>query len=85
MALTTNSSLDAMPVVPRLEDFNPRSGNLLERLIFNNRLVLVIACALMTLFLGYQAFRLEINASFEKMMPQSHPFIQNYRANADGR
>lgn len=83
MALTTNSSLDAMPVVPHLEDFDPRSGNLLERLIFNNRLVLVIACVLMTLFLGYQAFRLEINASFEKMMPQSHPFIQNYRANAD--
>ena len=70
-----------MPVVPRREDFDARSGNALERLIFNNRLALVIICALITAFLGYQASRLDINASFEKMMPQSHPFIKNYQAN----
>ncbi|MCK9284129.1 MAG: MMPL family transporter [Rhodocyclaceae bacterium] len=83
MAVTTDNSLDAMPVVPRREDFDPRSGNVLERSIFNHRLILVIVCALLTVILGYQALRLDINASFDKMMPQSHPFIQNYRANAD--
>ena len=79
MAISTK--IDAMPVVPRREDFDSRSGNALERLIFNNRLTLVIICALLTAFLGYQASRLDINASFEKMMPQSHPFIKNYQAN----
>ncbi|CAG4884786.1 conserved membrane protein of unknown function [Georgfuchsia toluolica] len=83
MSISTDNQLDAMPVVPRREDFDQRSGNLLERIIFNNRLILVVVCALLTALLGYQASRLTINASFEKMMPQSHPFIQNYRANAD--
>ena len=79
MAIPTN--LDAMPVIPRREDFDSNSGNFLERLIFNHRLILIIICALLTVFLGYQASKLEINASFEKMMPQSHPFIKNYLAN----
>jgi predicted RND superfamily exporter protein len=82
MATSINNELSAMPVVPRREDFDPRSGNLLERVIFNNRLILVIACAFITAFLGYQAASLDINASFDKMMPQSQAFIKNYRANA---
>ena len=83
MAISTDNQLDAMPVVSRREDFDPRSGNILERIIFNNRLILVVICALLTAVLGTLASRLDINASFDKMMPQSHPFIQNYRANAD--
>lgn len=82
MAISTDTELNAMPVVPRREDFDANSGNRLERIIFNNRLVLVIVCALVTAFLGYHASRLEVNASFEKMMPQSQPFIKNYFANA---
>ena len=73
---------DTMPVVARREDFNERSGNLLERLIFNHRALLVAICALITVLLSFAATKLEINASFEKMMPTSHPFIQNYRAHA---
>ena len=80
--MAISSNLDSMPVVPRREDFDSRSGNFLERLIFNNRLLLVIVCALLTLFLAFQAFRLDINASFEKMMPQSQPFIINYLSNS---
>jgi len=72
--------LEAMPVVADPASFDKGSGNLLERLIFNNRLMLVLVCALVTLALGFAAARLAVNASFEKMMPQSHPFIQNYRA-----
>ena len=82
MAISAKNQLNDMPVVPRREDFDSRSGNLLERIIFNHRLLLVIACALLTAFLGYQAFHLEVNASFEKMMPQSQSFIKNYRDNA---
>ena len=62
-----------------LADFDRNSGNLLERLVFNNRLAMVIVCALITLALGYfAATRLALNASFEKMIPQSQPYIKNY-------
>ncbi|SFV02626.1 efflux RND transporter permease subunit [Pseudoduganella namucuonensis] len=81
MHATTNE-LDAMPVVASPSLFDHKSGHLLERLIFNNRAVLLALCLLASLFLGYKSFQLEINASFEKMMPLSHPYVQNYRAHA---
>jgi predicted RND superfamily exporter protein len=71
-----------MPIVSSRDLFDYKSGNLLERLIFNNRILLLTICLLTTVFLGFKGFGLEINASFEKMMPISHPFVQNYRANA---
>ena len=71
----------AMPAIRSLGEFDRRSGNLLERLVFNNRAVMVVACAIVTLVLGYAAAtRLVLNASFEKMIPQSQPYIQNYLA-----
>ena len=36
---------DAMPVVRGLAEFDRSSGNLLERIVFNNRLAMVIVCA----------------------------------------
>src|SRR5262245_30477104 len=77
-----NYERDTMPVVRELKGFDARSGNLLERLIFNNRLLVVLACLLATCVLGYfAATRLSLNASFEKMIPQSQPFIKNYLEN----
>jgi predicted RND superfamily exporter protein len=71
-----------MPVVRELAQFDQNSGSLLERMVFNNRLALVLVCALVTLVLAYLgATRLALNASFEKMLPQSHPYIQNYLEN----
>lgn len=72
---------DTMPVIKDLRDFDRKSGNWLERLIFNNRILVVVVCALVTLLLGYQATKLVFNASFERMLPQSHPYIKNYLAN----
>jgi hypothetical protein len=73
------SDLDVMPVVQDLKDFDTKSGNALERLVFNHRLWMVIACALITLILGYfAATKLTLNADFEKMIPQSQPYIKNY-------
>ncbi|MBS0353621.1 MAG: MMPL family transporter [Proteobacteria bacterium] len=81
MAVSSHT-LDQAPVVQSLGDFDPRSGNALERLIFNNRLVVVVLCGLATLVLAVIAFsKLSFNASFEKMIPQSHPYIQNYLEN----
>ena len=71
----------AMPAIRDLGEFDPRSGNLLERLVFNNRAAMVVVCAIVTVVLGYAAAtRLVLNASFEKMIPQSQPYIKNYLA-----
>jgi len=78
MAAVSDSS-DRMPVIRTLADFDQNSGNLLERLVFNHRLAMVIVCAIATLVLGYvAATKLVLNASFEKMIPQSQPYIKNY-------
>jgi predicted RND superfamily exporter protein len=77
-----NYELDTMPVIRELKGFDARSGNLLERLIFNNRLLVVLTCLIVTVVLGYfAATRLTLTASFEKMLPQSQPFIKNYLDN----
>ncbi|RDI99684.1 RND family transporter [Dyella solisilvae] len=75
--------LDRMPVVSELNDFDKNSGNLLERLVFNHRLVMMLVCAVATVLLGWVAVtRLSFNASFEKMIPSHHPYIRNYLDNA---
>jgi uncharacterized protein len=74
--------LDTMPVIRELKSFDARSGNRLERLIFNNRLWVVVACLMVTVALSFFATtRLTLNASFEKMIPHSQPFIKNYLEN----
>ncbi len=67
--------------VPHLgTNFDPRSGSWIERLLFNHRLAVLAACVLTTLLLGWQTTRLELNASFEKTIPQRHAYIQAYQA-----
>jgi predicted RND superfamily exporter protein len=68
----------AMPVVRDPASFDRNSGMWLERFIFNNRLALLLVSLVATLFLGWHASRLPVNASFEKMIPGSHPYIQNF-------
>ena len=81
---TVTDDLDHMPVVRDLADFDPRSGSLLERLVFNNRTLVVIACAIATLVLAwFAATKLTLNASFEKMIPSGQPYIQNYLKHKD--
>jgi predicted RND superfamily exporter protein len=73
---------NAMPVVADLAGFDARSGNRLEQAIFNNRLAVVVVCALVTVLLAHVAFsRLALNASFERMLPASQPYIKNYVEN----
>lgn len=60
--------------------FDPRSGALIERALFNHRGVVLLLCALVTVILGWQATRLQFNASFEKTIPAQHPYIQNFLA-----
>ncbi|WP_437883927.1 efflux RND transporter permease subunit [Pseudomonas sp. LRF_L74] len=69
--------------VSNLADFDQASGNLLERLLFNHRLAVIALCLLVSLLLGWKATSLQLNASFEKTIPTSHPYIANYLAHQD--
>lgn len=60
---------------------NGATAPLAERLLFENRILVIVVFSLLTLFFGYQASQLKPDASFEKMIPTSHPFIQNYLDN----
>ncbi|MFU2325062.1 efflux RND transporter permease subunit [Pseudomonas sp. NFX98] len=81
MAIDTQKN--KLPVIQNLKDFDKNSGDRLERMVFNNRLWVVVLCALATLFFGYRATMLSVNASFDEMVPQNHPFIKNYFQNKD--
>jgi len=70
-------------VISSIDDFDPESGNLGERLIFNNRFLIVLLCLLATGFFGWQTTKLELNASYEKMLPTGHPYIANYLKHKD--
>ncbi len=68
--------------VETLEQFDPASGSLLERAVFNHRKAVMLACAIVTVLLAVlAATKLGLSASFEKMIPRSHPYIQNYLDN----
>ena len=60
---------------------NGRKAPLAERLLFENRVIVMLVFALLTIFFGYQASQLRPDASFEKMIPTSHPYIQNFLRN----
>ena len=73
---------DAPAAARSLVGFDPASGSLLERAVFNHRRVVLIICALVTLVLAALAVtKLSLAASFDKMIPRSHPYIQNYLEN----
>lgn len=79
----SSSPADAMPTIRDVSAFDKRSGNLLERLVFNHRFIFLAVCTLLTLFFGYKAMSLTVNASFDKMIPQSHVYIKNFVENRD--
>jgi uncharacterized protein len=59
-------------------DFDPRSGSVVERALFNHRAIVVVLCLLLTAILGWQATKLRLNASFEKTIPAHQPYIGNF-------
>lgn len=71
-------ALDEAPVIRDRKEFDINSGSLLERFIFNNRSLVIGVCLIVTAILGFQATKLSVNASFEKTIPQSNPYIRNY-------
>lgn len=52
-----------------------------ERLIFNNRLLVIVLMLLATAALAWQATQLKVAASFDKMIPTNHEFVVNFLEN----
>jgi uncharacterized protein len=52
-----------------------------ERLIFNNRLLVILFMLLATALLAWQATQLKVAASFDKMIPTNHEFVVNFLEN----
>nr|WP_297347315.1 MMPL family transporter [uncultured Glaciecola sp.] len=52
--------------------------NTIERLVFGNRLVVILAFLLTTLFLTYQASLLKLDAGFTKNIPLNHEYMKTY-------
>ena len=78
MTIDIDDGANEFPVVVDPKDFDKRSGSLLERIIFNNRLEVTCVFVIVTCLLGFQALQLVVNANFERMIPSSHPYIRNY-------
>ncbi|MHA4869940.1 efflux RND transporter permease subunit [Duganella sp. PWIR1] len=72
------TSLFKRPPAAQPDDFDPHSGSWLERLLFNHRGWVLFLCLVVTLVLGWQATRLQLQASFDKTIPTHHPYVVNY-------
>lgn len=49
-----------------------------EEMLFRHRLLVLIIFLVASVFLGYKATSLRPDASFTRMIPTGHPYIQNY-------
>jgi hypothetical protein len=82
MSFSAPASGDSTPIT--LDRFDHSSGSMLEKLIFNHRFVALIFCVLVTLGLSALGLsKLQMDASFEKMIPHNHPYVKNYLENRD--
>ncbi|MEY8198893.1 MAG: MMPL family transporter, partial [Colwellia sp.] len=59
------------------------SESIIERLFFQHRPVFLLLITALTIFFSYQASQVKLDASFEKMIPTGHPYIQNYLQHKD--
>lgn len=56
----------------------PKVTSALAKVFFRWRPFWFGVFILLTIFLGYEASHLELRAQFSKMLPVTHPFVQNY-------
>ncbi|MDX9975316.1 MAG: RND family transporter, partial [FCB group bacterium] len=70
-------------VISEVADFDEKSGNLFERLVFNNRLKILALFGIVSVLLGWQSLLIDINANFERMIPSSNPYIRNFLDNKE--
>ncbi len=61
----------------------PRKNPLLENILFNHRVAFLFAFLLITVFLIYQTYDLEMDTSIKKMVPLQHEYIKNLYKHKD--
>lgn len=64
-----------------LTEEDGRIRPILAQFIFGYRAILLVIFLVATAFFGYQTSQLKTDASFEKMIPVSHPYIVNFLDN----
>ena len=69
---------DRLPTVPDISVFDHGSGSFIERLLFNSRLVIVVLFFFATVFFGFEATHIRVNADFDKMIPTHQGYIVNF-------
>ncbi|UAW97084.1 RND family transporter [Halopseudomonas nanhaiensis] len=66
-----------------MSQFEHEDATFMERLVFNNRLFVVLAFSVITVVLGYFAAQIRPDTSFTKMIPLEHPYIVNMLEHQD--
>ncbi len=79
---TKRSAIVPPKVTPLSEAQEGRHGivGYTEHLLFSHRVWVLAVFLLMSILLGWHASKIELEASFQKMIPTSHPYIENYLA-----
>jgi predicted RND superfamily exporter protein len=70
--------------IDRMSLLEPEDGSIrpaIANAIFRHRGLILLVFLALTAFFGYQSAQLKPDASFEKMVPVSHPYIVNFLAN----
>ena len=55
----------------------------LERLLFDNRIAVMVLFAIISCVLGWSATRIEIDAGFDKTLPRNHPYMEVFKKHGD--
>nr|WP_318653624.1 MMPL family transporter [Thalassolituus marinus] len=56
---------------------------MLERVLFGNRLVVLILMVLLTMLFGYGVTKIKLDSSIEKYIPLNHEYIRNFLVHKD--
>ncbi|RQR25144.1 RND family transporter [Burkholderia sp. Bp9143] len=72
---------EIMDVISDPKEFDQKSGNILERLIFNNRLWVITGCIFLTVLFAMQLPKLVVSASYDSMLPRGQSYIKNFLEN----
>ena len=62
---------------------SPETEPLLERVLFNNRSLVLMVLGVLTLVFAFGLTQIRLDSSIEKYIPLNHPYIQNYLVHKD--
>ncbi len=77
----SDAHVSDLPVITDPSQFGKQSGSLLERMVFNYRWAVIALCAVITVLLAFQATKIQLRPGFEKMLPENHPYVINFKDN----